>query len=220
MSEESTPNLSELIQQMNGAKTLSEFMEAYSKAKAEDTDVYRYVETAFNLSSVAQANLARLYVECKLGNMSQDELEAMKEKGGKYAQVAGIIENRQKKDKSPEVKKVNVEAEKVVDKISEGTTQQPEVNSPQSLSRIRRIRQKIEGYLDKLLGKEEVKDEQQLVSTNVTHEEQQDVPQEGLRKRLEWLRKTEPTKLKKIHRKLPVKVKNNPNNMGRVKDHR
>ena len=215
MSEESTPNLSELIQQMNGAKSLSEFMEAYSKAQAEDTNLHRYIETAFNLSSVAQANLARLYVECKLGNMSQDELEAMKEKGGKYAQVAGIIENRQKKDKSPEVKKVNVKAEKVVDKTSEG-------NSPQSLSRFRRIRQKIEGYLDKLLGKEEVKDEQQSVSTNVTHEDQkqQDVPQEGLRKRLEMLRKTGSTKLKKIHRKLPVKLKNNLKNKGRERDHR
>ena len=42
MSEEPTLNLGELIQQMNGAKTLSEFMEAYSKAQAENTDMYRY----------------------------------------------------------------------------------------------------------------------------------------------------------------------------------
>lgn len=207
MSEESTPNLSELIQQMNGAKTLSEFMEAYSKAQAENTDMYRYVETAFNLSSVAQANLARLYVECKLGNMSQDELEAMKEKGGKYAQVAGIIEKRQKKDKSPEV----------VDKTSDRITQQPEVNSPQSLSWFRRTLQKIEGYLDKLLGKEEVKDEQRSVSTNVPHEEkQQGVPLKELKDKLRRLSKGA-TNLPKKHKKSQSHQTylTNPNNKGR-----
>ena len=93
MSEEPTPNLNELIKKMNDAKTLEEFMGAYSKAQAENTDMYRFVETLDSLISAAKANLVRLYVECNLGNMSQDELKKMKEKGGKYAEVATIIES-------------------------------------------------------------------------------------------------------------------------------
>ena len=92
-----------VVEGINNASTLEDLIAKYDEAMKGKGEFTEQLEAFIDIKTAFIAKLGAFYVDkdSGLSSMSEEALKKMAEKGGTSAEIASIIQKRQKKDRNP-----------------------------------------------------------------------------------------------------------------------